>query len=392
MARAAPLATLALLVPAAAGLGQNGSPHPVPPPVVQTARISSPISLDGRPDEPAWSRATPATDFLQFQPDEGTPATQRTDIRFLFDDHALYVGARMYDDLGARGVQSRLVRRDGASESDQLSINLDPFHDHLSRATFTITPSGARLDAYGPGGSVPDPSWDPVWEAKTRVDSLGWTAELKIPFSQLRFPRDSIQTWGVQVTRITRRLNEISMWPFWRQTDVGGPSRYGHLEGLRIAASPQRAELLPYVVGRSTNRPVHDPDNPFSRPHHRDGRVGADLRFLPSPNFTLAATLSPDFGQVEADPAVINLTAFETFFAERRPFFVEGAGLFRFGGPYCFVCTNLSSLSLFYSRRIGRPPQGTGTVYAAGPYADIPENTTILGAGKVTGRIARTDR
>jgi hypothetical protein len=363
--------------------------HPTPPPIVRAAGATGAIVVDGRLDDPGWQAVEPATGFTQSEPQEGKPATQKTEVRFLFDDDALYVGARMYDDMGARGVRSRLLRRDASSDAaDQLSITFDTFHDHLGRTSLTINPAGVKGDAYGPGGSYADPSWDPVWEAVTRVDSLGWSAELGIPFSQLRFPRDSVQTWGLQLTRFVSRLNERSQWAFWHLNEVGGPTRFGHLTQLRIVRGPERAEVLPYVVGRSNNTPVADPADPFTKPHSADYRLGADLKYLLTSNLTLTATVNPDFGQVEVDPAVVNLTAFETYFPEKRPFFVEGAGLFSFGGLNCFFCSNVDGMGLFYSRRIGRYPQGAGNASNGGVYADVPRSTTLLGAAKITGRTA----
>lgn len=360
--------------------------HPTPPPEVAAVRLQGEIRLDGVLTEPVWSTAPAANAFRQIQPDEGAPATQHTDVRFAYDDAALYVGARMYDSLGATGVQTRLVRRDTETSSDYLEVIFDTYHDHIGRLFFLVNPSGVRSDANGLGGGA-DQSWDPVWEVKTRIDSLGWTAEMRIPFSQLRYPETrDVQTWGLQIWRGVNRLNEQQMWAFWGLTEAGGPSRFGHLTGLEIQASPQRAEILPYVVGRSHNAPVADTANPFTSAHGFDGRLGADARVLLTSNLTMNLTVNPDFGQVEVDPAVVNLSAFETFYQERRPFFVEGAGYFGFGGLSCFFCSNVSSLSMFYSRRIGRAPQAAGDAYAAGPYAEIPDNTTILGAAKLTGR------
>ena len=362
--------------------------HPTPPPLAIAARRSGPIVLDGKLDEPAWQAATPATGFRQAQPNEGQPATQRTEVRFLFDDDALYIGARMYDTQGAAGIRTRLARRDNLPNADYVEIIFDTFHDHLGRVDFQVNPSGVKGDSYGPNGSNLDPSWDAVWDVVTRVDSLGWTAEFRIPFAQLRYPRDSVQTWGLQVWRMESRLNELSQWSFWRLNESGGPPRFGHLAGLRIAHGPGRAEILPYVVGRSTRQPVADPADPFNKATATDARFGADFKYLLASNLTLSATINPDFGQVEVDPAVVNLSAFETFFPEHRPFFVEGGGLFNFGGLNCFFCSNVSVPSLFYTRRIGRSPQGAGNAYAAGAYADVPENTQILGAAKVTGTVA----
>jgi hypothetical protein len=383
------LAASLLAPPQAPAQNSSGPARIAPPPSASAARSASAIVLDGRLDDAAWQTVQPVAAFTQAQPHEGEPATQRTEVRFLFDDDALYIGARMYDSEGAAGIRTRLTRRDqGQNDADYIQVIFDTFHDHLGRVAFSVTPSGVKGDAYGPNGAELDPSWDAVWEVETRVDSLGWTAEFRIPFAQLRYPRDSVQTWGLQVWRMETRLNELSQWSFWHLNEVGGPPRFGHLEELRIARGPGRGEVLPYVVGRTTRQPVADAADPFNRASATDARVGADFKYLLASNLTLSGTVNPDFGQVEVDPAVVNLSAFETFFPEQRPFFVEGGGLFAFGGLNCFFCSNVSTPGLFYSRRIGRRPQGAGNAYAAGAYADVPDNTQILGAAKVTGSIA----
>jgi len=362
--------------------------HPVPGPEVRAVPLQGAIRLDGRLDEAIWQTAPAATDFRQNQPHAGQPATQRTEVRFTFDDAAIYVGARMFDDSGARGVRTRLVRRDGDPSSDYIQVIFDSYHDHIGRLFFLVNPSGVKNDANGLGGGG-DPSWDPVWEVETAIDSLGWTAEMRIPFSQLRYPSTAEeQTWGLQIWRQENRLNELSQWSFWGLDETGGPPRFGHMHGLVITKPPGRAEILPYVVGRSANVPGNGSD-PFFDPHALDGRVGADATLRVTSNLTLNATVNPDFGQVEVDPAVVNLSAFETFFEERRPFFVEGAGYFGLGGLNCFFCSNVSSLSMLSTRRIGRPPQISP--FRAGlatpvEFADMPENSTILGAAKLTGR------
>jgi len=253
--------------------------HPTPPPEARAVPLDgAQIQLDGRLDEAVWRNAPPATDFRQSQPHEGQPATQRTEVRFAFDGAALYVGARMFDDHGAAGVQTRLVRRDGSANADYLEVIFDTYHDHIGRLFFTVNPSGVRGDANGLGGGGDD-SWDPVWEVKTAIDSLGWTAEMRIPFSQLRYPSTtSEQTWGLQIWRQENRLNELSQWSFWGLTETGGPPRFGHLHGLVIHRAPGRAEILPYTVGRSANVPVDDPTNPFQKAHAWDGRAGVDAR------------------------------------------------------------------------------------------------------------------
>jgi hypothetical protein len=345
------------------------------------------ILLDGKLDEPAWRAAEPITDFTQFDPDEGKPASQRTEVRFLFDDEALYIGAKMYDTMGPRGVTTRLVRRDATFDSDYLQLVIDAYHDHLSRAFFEVNPSGSKSDYIGIGTSCCDPSWDPIWEAATRVDADGWTAEIRIPYSQLRFSREQAQTWGLQVRRYIKRRDEEDDWSFWHKNEAGGPSRFGHLEGLRIAAAASHLELMPYASAKSASL-ASSAGTPFDTHGRPDMRAGLDLRYRVTSNLTLNATLNPDFGQVEVDPAVLNLSAFETFFPEKRPFFVEGAQVFDFGIFNCNFCSNVEAMQGFYSRRVGRAPTGASLATDNFAFADVPDATTILGAGKVTGRTA----
>ena len=380
---------LAAQAPQEAGSPASGSHspamHSIPSPSVRAVRRSVPIVIDGRLDEPAWGEAPAGTDFRQAQPNPGDSATQRTEVRILFDDDALYIGARMFDDRGSSGIRSQLVRRDArGANSDLIEFIFDTYHNHLGRTIFSVNPSGVKGDA-GQATEFADPSWDPVWLARTQVDSLGWTAELRIPFSQLRFSRDSIQAWGMQVWRTVARLNEVSMWSYWGPDEAGGPSRFGHVTDLAPGrGGTRRLELLPYTVGRYQRLQPGDPADPFYRQRKADARFGADLKYLLTSNLTLDATINPDFGQVEVDPAVVNLSAFETFFQEKRPFFVEGSGTFGFGGFSCYFCSNVSSVSLFYSRRIGRRPQGV--LPSGTSYSSFPDATPILGAAKITGR------
>ena len=378
------LAAAAALLFALPLAGQNGPHANGATPSVQAAERTAPVVLDGKLDEAVWQTPAPATDFRQFEPNEGQPATQRTEIRIAYDAEALYIGARMFDSLGANGVSTRLARRDQNVESDYVQFVLDTYHDHTGRTILTVNPSGVRYDA-GQASAFADPSWDPVWAVQTSIDSLGWSAEMRIPFSQLRFPRDSVQSWGMQVWRYVQRLNEMSMWSFWGRSEVGGPTRFGHIEGLHAPRNRGRMELLPYVLSRARYVTPTQPGSPFQDDGEYDMRLGADLKYQLSSTLTLDATINPDFGQVEVDPAVVNLSAFETFFSERRPFFVEGSGLFGFGSFSCINCSNVSSMSLFYSRRIGRSPQGFVTAGDA-EFIHSPESSTILVAAKVTGR------
>jgi hypothetical protein len=373
---------LCALLTADAGAQASGNGHGTRP-VVRAELRTAGIAVDGSLSESEWQKAGPATDFRQQDPREGEPASQRTEVRFVYDADALYIGARMFDDKGAAGVRARLARRDQVGEGDYIEIIMDTFHDHTGRTIFSVSPSGARGDA-GQAAPNADPSWDPIWEVATQIDSLGWTAELRIPFSQLRFPLGEQQTWGVQIWRYIERLAEVQMWSYWGKQDPGGPAYFGHLEGLTVEHRKRGLEVMPYLATRAEDVTLANPDTPLREPREFGLRGGADLKALLSSTLTLDATFNPDFGQVEVDPAVVNLSAFETSFEEKRPFFVEGSGLFGFGGFNCMFCSNVSSLSLFYSRRIGRRPQGS--VSGNPQFVEVPENSTILGAAKVTGR------
>jgi hypothetical protein len=354
----------------ASAAGNGGGAGPVPhadAPVALALAITEPIRIDGRLDEAAWARAVPVTGFTQVTPDEGEPATERTEVRILYDHDAIYVGARMYD---SQAPTARLGRRDTWPTSDWLTVIFDSYHDHRTAYGFEVNPAGVRRDQTRDGGREDD-SWDPVWEVATAVDEEGWTAEMRIPFSQLRFNAADEQVWGLQIERQLSRRGEFSTFSFTPSTHPGGIPRYGHLHGLRDLRTGRRTEILPYVVARAES--VDRSANPFRE--NRDARAtgGLDLKHRLTSDLTLDATVNPDFGQVEVDPAQVNLTAIETRFQERRPFFVEGAEIFNFGSG--------GGNSVFYSRRIGRRPQlGLSTA------ADVADAARILGAAKLSGR------
>ncbi len=347
------------------------------------------IVIDGRLDEAAWQAAPSITGLRQSQPDEGEPASKATEVRILYGRTALYVGARMAQ---PGGVVAPLARRDqlldadgnngsfNSLTTDKIIILLDPYHNRLDEVWFEVNPAGVKGDQLNG-----DASWDPIWDAAADVDGDGWTAEMRIPYSQLRFSRDSVQTWGMQIWRYVDSRNEHDMWSFRRRDQSGGPAFFGDLTGISITHRPRQLEVLPYVVTGNTFRHA-----PAGDPYH-DGSdtrfaMGGDLKYLLTSNLTLDATVNPDFGQVEVDPATLNLSAFETYYDEKRPFFVAGSSAFSFGGMRCMFCSNTSSLSAFYSRRIGRPPQLDGWIDDNSEFARTPENTGILGAAKITGR------
>jgi hypothetical protein len=374
----AALATIS--IPSAAQTSSGPSQNDPRPRAVASAKKGQ-IVIDGRIDESAWAEARPITEFLQRGPDEGKPATQRTEIRILFDESAIYVGARMYDSLGAAGVRTQLARRDqllNDDASDNLEILFDPFRDRSTRLGFLLNPSSVKGDH-----TSGDATFDPVWEGTARIDSLGWTAEMRIPLSQLRFPRDPVQTWGLQIWRTVARRKEYALWAFFRQTESGGASAFGTLEELKLGEQRRQVEIMPYAVSRLHSQRVAS-GNPYRNTNDPSVRVGGDVKYILTPSLTLDATVNPDFGQVEVDPAVVNLSVFETSFAEKRPFFVANSSAYSFGSFSCYTCSNVSSLSVFYSRRIGRAPQLGVPGIAA--FSDMPENSTILGAAKITGR------
>jgi len=352
-----------------------------PPTSAVAVRVAAPsFSIDGRLDEPAWGTALPFSDFVQRDPNEGQPVTERTEVRVLYSDDALYVGVRAFDsrpDL----VAAKLTRRDENSASDWILVAIDSYHDRRTAYVFYVNPAGVQRDMYLYNDNSEDDSWNAVWEAGAQRDSLGWTAEFRIPFSQLRFPEAEQHAFGFNVVRTINRLNEEQHWRLIPKNGDGVVSRFGELVGLEGLKSPRRLELVPYVVAQANAYPA-EAGNPFADGSDRIGRIGGDLRYGVTSNLTLNATINPDFGQVEADPAVVNLTAFETFFQEKRPFFSEGLDIFQFG--IGLGDGDGGNESLFYTRRIGRRPQGDPDT--RGGYAKYPDQTTILGAAKLSGK------
>jgi hypothetical protein len=385
-ARAFALVSPFLFLPSAARSQVTTRSQSDPRPVAEAALRQGQITIDGRIDEAAWAAAKPITDLIQSTPDEGKPPSQKTEIRILYDEAALYIAARMYDSLGAKGVRSALARRDQVMNgdnnltSDRIAFVFDTFRDKNSRTWFELNPDGVKGDHQNG-----DASYDPVWEGATKIDSLGWTAEFRIPFSQLRFSRAANQVWGMQIWREVNRRAEQDMWAFWRSNEYGGPAYFGTLEGIKITSQPRQVELVPYVTTRSKLERVQ-PGDPYHSTNEMLYRAGGDVKLNLTSNLTLDGTVNPDFGQVEVDPAVVNLSVFETTFDEKRPFFVSNSQYFSTGGFSCYFCSNVSSLSLIYTRRIGRSPQLAGLVAGESAFMDAADATTILGAGKVTGR------
>ncbi|MBI1875104.1 MAG: carbohydrate binding family 9 domain-containing protein [Acidobacteria bacterium] len=354
---------------------------------IEATRITAAPRIDGHLDDEAWASARPATEFVQRDPDEGQPATQRTELRVVYDGSALYIGARLFDTEPDKIVR-RLERRDSGDDADWFTVYLDPHHDHLTGAQFRVNAAGTLADAIIYNDTWTDESWDAVWDAAVSVDAEGWTAEMRIPFSQLRFPRSEHDTWGINAARFIQRRNETSWIQLVPKRENGLASRMAHLTGVAGIDPPHNLEVLPYSVARAEFVAPSSTGDPFNDGSRLFGGMGLDLKYGLTSNFTLNAAINPDFGQVEVDPAIVNLSAFETFFEERRPFFIEGAQIFRNfgrGGSNSFWGFNNAEPQIFYSRRIGRSPQGS----ASAPFVDRPTASTILGAAKLTGKSAK---
>jgi len=363
--------------------GQTPSAHG-PVPVVQAVRATAAIVVDGQLNDEVWLRAPAAIAFTQREPDEGKPATEQTELRIAYDDAALYVGARLRD-REPRRIARQLARRDQNAEADSFVILLDPHHDHLTGASFSVTAAGVQSDATIYNDSSQDSSWDAVWESAVTIDESGWSVEMRIPYAQLRFPSADHLTFGINAMRYIQRKKEQAWLVHVPKTESGLASRMGHLEGLDGIVPRHTVEFLPYVVSRAEFLERSSAADPFNDGARAFAGMGVDLKYRLSSNLALDGTINPDFGQVEVDPAVVNLTAFETFFEEKRPFFIEGANIFsNFGqtGANNFWGFNRSEPIIFYSRRIGRAPQGS----ANGDFVDAPTATTILGAAKLTGK------
>ncbi len=353
---------------------------------VHANRLSSPIILDGVLSEREY--ASPGmSDFTQRDPDEGKPATQKTEVWVSYDDEALYIGAKLYD-TSPDSIVSKLGRRDADLSSDLFYAGVDSYHDRRTGFFFIVYPSGAVVDGTMFNDSWDDNSWDGIWDVATTIDTDGWNVEMRIPYSQLRFPKQDEYLWGINFARKVARRNEESHWSLVKKGSGIWVSAFGELQGIHNIHPPDRLEVMPYVAS-GAEALVDEPGNPFKKNIDYFGRVGADVKMGLGSNLTFNATINPDFGQVEVDPAVVNLTQYETFFQEKRPFFIEGSDYFNFGfgGANNNWGFNWGNPEFFYTRRVGREPQG-GIPRDNFSFSFKPKNTTILGAAKLTGRIA----
>lgn len=355
-----------------------------PRPSIEALRTSAAPVIDGVLSEELWQRPG-VTNFTQRDPVEGKEPSQRTEVWISYDDAALYVGARMHD-TSPDSIIARIGRRDADISADWFYVGIDSYHDRRSGFYFGVYASGAINDGTIFNDDWDDNSWDGIWDAAAKIDDKGWTAEMRIPYSQLRFPDQEEYVWGINFIRLIDRNKERDDFVMVPKTESGWASRFADLTGIRNIHPPSRLEILPYVVSGNRFTNQYQPGDPFQDGSTLTGNVGADVKLGLGSNLTVNATFNPDFGQVEVDPAVVNLSAFETFYDEKRPFFIEGSNTFNFGygGANNNWGFNWGNPDFFYSRRIGRHPQGR--LQHSG-YADVPDGTTILGAAKLTGKI-----
>jgi uncharacterized protein DUF5916/cellulose/xylan binding protein with CBM9 domain len=354
-------------------------------PTVRAARLTAPVTVDGVLSEAVWQNGNAVTDFKQLDPNEGVQPSQKTEVRVAYDDDAIYVGARCYD-AHPESLLVRLSRRDVSVPADRFSFYLDPYHDKRTGYYFLVNAAGTQFDGTLSNDGWEDNSWDGVWEAKTQVDDQGWTVEMRIPYSQIRFQRADHHVWGVNFRRVVQRNNEEIFLVYKPKKESGFVSRFPELIGIDDIRPPRAIELQPYLTSKAEFL-NHQPFDPFNDGSRYRPSGGADLRMRVGNKLTLNATANPDFGQVEVDPAIVNLSDVESFFQEKRPFFVEGSSIFGFGnqGGDSYWGFNWPEPKFFYSRRIGRGPQGS---IPTADYVDAPIGTRILGAAKLTGKLS----
>ncbi len=363
-------------------VGQTFNPDDYIAREIIAQRLAKSLKIDGILTESLYA-SPPNQTFIQEDPDNGEPATERTEVWVGYDNSALYIGARLWDSQ-SDSIVKRMARRDDDANSDQFAVAIDSYHDRRSGFYFVVNPVGAIQDGTISNDSWFDDTWDGIWEQKTCIDDQGWTVEMRIPFSQLRFNKREEYTWGINFKRYIQRRNEESTFTYKSRGETGFVSRFAALKGINNISPPRRIEFTPYLTSGYSQLPSKK-ENPFFKGKDSKLGVGTDIKLGIGNNLTVDATLNPDFGQVEVDPSTINLSAYETYYEEKRPFFIEGSSIFSFGngGPTNRWGFNFGEPDFFYSRRIGRPPQG----YAFGEWVDSPAWTKILGAAKISGKL-----
>jgi hypothetical protein len=348
------------------------------PPVFTTMRLSTPQPvIDGKLDDECWKKGTWAGNFLQWMPDEGAKPTWPTKFNIQYDNKYLYVAIRAFD-----GEPAKILRRSGVRDEhlgDMVGVAFDSNHDYRTGYEFSVTSWGQKIDVIIYNPLKFDMNWEAVWKVKTGMEDSAWVAEYQIPLSQLRYGNAKDQVWGLHVWRGISRIAEYDNWEQQYKNSPGMLYNLGELRGIQNLKRSRRIEIMPFVLGK-LNTMHEQTGNPFTRNGRVwQGNAGLDAKLGVSSNFTLNLTVNPDFGQVESDPSVMNLTAFETFYEEKRPFFLEGLTIFDY---------KLDDQSLFYSRRIGHAPSLT---YHSNDstFVKSPERTTILSAVKFSGTTSK---
>ena len=338
------VALASALVPLAPAAAQNAYARRA----YTTQRTAEAPRIDGRIDDACWNTVEWATDFVQWEPAEGKPPTHQTSFKILYDERNLYLAYRAYDTEPDKIVR-QLARRDNFP-GDWVEVNIDSYHDNRTAYSFTSSVSGVRGDEFiSKDGDSWDGNWDPIWELQTQVDAEGWTAEVRIPLSQLRFSENDEQVWGIQVQRRLFRKEERSLWQPKSKDESGWVSRFGELRGIQGLHPQRQVELLPYTLGKGERFE----ESPGVAGSKSDIQFGLDGKIGVLSNLITDFTINPDFGQVEADPSEVNLTAFETRFSEKRPFFIEGNSIIDFQLSPAITGGSFTDDNLFYSRRIG---------------------------------------
>ncbi len=338
--------------------------------------------IDGLIEDQAWELVEWSGDYIQWSPNENTDPSLQSKLKILYDEKNLFVAFRCYDDQPEE-IVSRLSRRDGF-DGDWVEINVASVGDKRTAYSFTVSVSGVIGDEFITNDNSWDNTWNPIWYAKTNIDSLGWTAEVRIPLSQIRFGNAEEQVWGIQSTRRFFRSEERSVWQRSPQNTPGWVSNFGELHGLKNLKPQRQVEIQPYLVS-ALNTYEGIQDNPFRSGRDLKFNLGLDGKIGITNDLTLDFTFNPDFGQVEADPSAIALDGFQIFFQERRPFFIENKNIFDFRYSSSRSGSTFGSNNLFYSRRIGRAPQGFPQL-SQGDYFEMPRVSTILGAAKFSGK------
>nr|WP_320119165.1 DUF5916 domain-containing protein [uncultured Marinifilum sp.] len=335
---------------------------------IKAVRVINKPIIDGKLDDSVWKDIPLATDFVQFEPHNGTPTNYKTEARFIYTDNSLIIGIMMYDS-DSKGIYNELSKRDELNNTDYVSVLIDPFNKGLDAFEFIVTPAGIQWDAKVVNSNE-DSSWDAVWRSGTEINDAGWCAEIEIPYSALRFPAQDVQVWGINIIRNIQKVREKITWNFIDKEEDGWVNQSGVLKGIKNVNPPVRLSFTPYFSTYFDKSSEH-------ASWEKNYRGGMDLKYGINESYTLDMMLIPDFGQVQSDDEILNLSPYETKFDEKRQFFTEATELFNRG-------------EIFYSRRIGGRPMGMYDVEdnlkENEEIVENPIESKIINATKISGR------